>query len=111
MKNILKSKRGLSTVVTTLIILVVSVLLATVVTYYAINITTNRMAQESLQMSNLHVWYNTTTPTGGTTGWAEAAFALTNTGGKDVVLQSITTRSQPAAWTNVYYWTTDTATI
>jgi hypothetical protein len=106
MKNILKSKRGLSTVVTTLIILVVSVLLATVVTYYAINITTNRMAQESLQMSNLHVWYNTTSP-----GWAEAAFALTNTGGKDVVLQSITTRSQPAAWTNVYYWTTDTATI
>jgi hypothetical protein len=105
MKNILKSKRGLSTVVTTLIILVVSVLLATVVTYYAINITTNRMAQESLQMSNLHVWYNTT----GT--WAEAAFALTNTGGKDVVLQSLTTRSQPATWTNVLYWTTDTATI
>jgi len=106
MKNILKSKRGLSTVVTTLIILVVSVLLATVVTYYAINITTNRMAQESLQMSNLHVWYNTTSP-----GWAEAAFSLINTGGKDVVLQSITARSQPSAWTNVYYWTTDTATI
>jgi hypothetical protein len=102
MKSILKSKRGLSTVVTTLIILVVSVLLATVVTYYAINITTNRMQQESLSMSNLHVWYNTT----GT--WAEAAFALTNTGGKDVVLQSITTRSQPATWTNVYYVTTDT---
>jgi hypothetical protein len=105
MKSILKSKRGLSTVVTTLIILVVSVLLATVVTYYAINITTNRMAQESLQMSNLHVWYNTT----GT--WAEAAFALTNTGGKDVVLQSITARSQPSAWTNVFYYATDTLTI
>jgi len=105
MKNMLKSKKGLSTVVTTLIILVVSVLLATVVTYYAINITTNRMAQESLQMSNLHVWYNTT----GT--WAEAGFALVNTGGKDVVLQSITTRSQPATWSNVFYWTTDTAII
>jgi hypothetical protein len=101
MKNILKSKRGLSTVVTTLIILVVSVLLATVVTYYAINITTNRMQQESLQMSNLHVWYSTT----GT--WAEAAFALTNTGGKDVVLQSITVRSQPCTWSNVYYITTN----
>jgi hypothetical protein len=111
MKNILKSKRGLSTVVTTLIILVVSVLLATVVTYYAINITTNRMAQESLQMSNLHVWYNTTTPTGGSTGWAEAAFTLTNTGGKDVVLQSITTRSQPASWSNVYFNSTNTLTI
>jgi hypothetical protein len=106
MKNILKSKKGLSTVVTTLIILVVSVLLATVVTFYAINITTNRTAQESLYMSNLHVWYNTTSP-----GWAEAAFVLTNTGGKDVVLQSITARSQPSAWTNVYYNASNTWTV
>jgi hypothetical protein len=105
MKNILKSKKGLSTVITTLIILVVSVLLATVVTFYAINITTNRTQQESLYMSNLHVWYNTASP-----GWAEAAFVLTNTGGKDVVLQSITARSQPSAWTNVWYYPTSTAT-
>jgi len=105
MGHILKNNKALATVVTTLIILVVAVLLATVVTYYAVNITTNRMQQESLSMSNLHVWYNTT----GT--WAEAAFSLINTGGKDVVLQSITARSQPSAWTNVYYWTTDTATI
>ncbi len=106
MKNILKSKKGLSTVVTTLIILVVSVLLATVVTFYAINITTNRTQQESLYMSNLHVWYNTTGA-----GWAEAAFAVTNTGGKDAVLQSITARSQPSAWTYVYYYATNTWTI
>jgi hypothetical protein len=106
MSRILKNKKALATVVTTLIILVVAVLLATVVTFYAVNITTNRMQQESLSMSNLHVWYNTTSP-----GWAEAAFSLINTGGKDVVLQSITTRSQPANWSNVYYWTTDTATI
>jgi hypothetical protein len=105
MKNILKSKKGLSTVVTTLIILVVSVLLATVVTYYAINITTSRTQQENLYMSQLHVWYNTTG------GWAEAAFVLTNTGGKDIVLQSITARSQPSAWTNVFYNTSNTWTI
>jgi hypothetical protein len=106
MKNILKSKKGLSTVVTTLIILVVSVLLATVVTFYAINITTNRTQQESLYMSNLHVWYNTTS-----TGWAEAAFVLVNTGGKDVVLQQITARSQNCPWSHVYYWTTNTVTV
>ncbi|HVP41737.1 MAG TPA: hypothetical protein VMS95_07275 [Candidatus Krumholzibacteriaceae bacterium] len=104
MKNILKSKKGLSTVVTTLIILVVSVLLATVVTFYAINITTNRTQQESLYMSNLHVWYNTTG------NWAEAAFVLTNTGGKDVVLQSITARSQPSDWSNVYSYSDNTIT-
>ena len=106
MKNILKSKKGLSTVITTLIILVVSVLLATVVTFYAINLTTNSTQQESLYMSNLHVWYNTASP-----GWAEAAFVLTNTGGKDVVLQSITARSQPTAWTNVYYNASNTWTV
>jgi hypothetical protein len=56
-------------------------------------------------MSNLHVWYNTTSP-----GWAEAAFVLVNTGGRDAVLQSITARSQPSAWTSVWYYATDTAT-
>jgi hypothetical protein len=106
MNRILKNKKALATVVTTLIILVVAVLLATVVTFYAVNITTNRMQQESLSMSNLHVWYNTTSP-----GWAEAAFSLINTGGKDVVLQSITARSQPSAWSDVWYLATDTWTI
>ena len=106
MSRILKSKKALSTVVTTLIILVVSVLLATIVTFYAINITTNRTQQESLYMSNLHVWYNTTSP-----GWAEAAYVLINTGGKDVVLQRITARSQTCAWNNTFYWTTNTVVV
>ena len=106
MKNLLKSKIGLSTVVTTLIILVVSVLLATVVTFYTINITTNRTQQESLYMSKLHVWYNTSSP-----GWAQAAFVLINTGGKDVVLDKVTCRSQQSDWANVYYWRTNSVTI
>jgi hypothetical protein len=112
MNHILKNKKALSTVVTTLIILVVSVLLATIVTFYAINITTNRTQQESLYMSNLHVWY-TIAAVGPPVvpGWAEAAFVIVNTGGRDAVLQSITARSQPSDWTNVYYWTTRTATI
>jgi len=105
MKNFLKSKKGLSTVVTTLIILVVSVLLATVVTFYTINITTNRTQQENLYMSKLHVWYNTTGQ------WAQAAFVLVNTGGKDVVIDKITCRSQTSDWSDVYYWRTNSVTI
>jgi hypothetical protein len=108
MKKILKSKKGLSTVITTLIILVVSILLATVVTYYAINVTTNSTQQESLAMSNLHVWYCNYS---GMRGFTQAAFVLVNTGGKDVVLQSITVRSQPTAWGYVFYANTDIATI
>ncbi|MGQ9538421.1 MAG: hypothetical protein ACUVTE_02390 [Candidatus Bathycorpusculaceae bacterium] len=77
--KLLKSRKALSTVVTTLIILVVSVLLATVVTFYAINVTTTRVQEESLQITNLHVWCNQS-------GTIRAAFMITNTGGRDAVI-------------------------
>ena len=103
--NILKNRKALSTVVTTLIILVVSVLLATVVTFYAINVTTTRVQEESLYLAKEHVWYNTTWD------WAEAAIVIVNTGGKDIVLDKITVRGQESPWANVYYWRTNEETI
>jgi len=103
--NLLKNKKALSTVVTTLIILVVSVLLATVVTFYAINVTTTRVQEESLFLTKQHVWYNTTG------GWAEAGIVIVNTGGKDVVLDKVTVRGQECNWTDVFYWRTSTVTI
>ena len=96
MKGFLKSKRGLSTVVTTLIILVVSVLLATVVTYYAINITSTRLESENLKITKVHIWTNSSV--------AQAAFVLTNVGGRDILLDKITVRDQSSAWSTVYYW-------
>ena len=98
MKNILKNRWALSTVVTTLIILVVSVLLAGVVTYFAINVTSTRVQQESLSLMKTHVWYNDSG-----TAISEAAFLIINTGGRDVVLQKVTVRGQTADWTNVFY--------
>jgi len=103
--NLLKNKKALSTVVTTLIILVVSVLLATVVTFYAINVTTTRVQEESLFLTKQHVWYNTTG------AWAEGAIVIINTGGKDVVIDKITVRGQESPWSNIYYWRTNTETI
>jgi hypothetical protein len=94
--KMLKSKRALSTVVTTLIILVVSVLLATVVTFYAINVTTTRVQEEYLQITNLHVWCPET-------GSAQAAFIITNTGGRDVVVDKITIRGVKMVGDNIYY--------
>jgi hypothetical protein len=108
MNKILKNRKALANVITTLIILVVSILLATVLTFYAINVTTNSTQQESLAMSNLHVWYCNYS---GEAAFSQAAFVLINTGGKDVVLQSITARSQPIPWGYVFYNTTNTATI
>ena len=95
MRNILKNRTALSTVVTTLIILVVSVLLAGVVTYFAINVTSTRVQEENLNLMYQHVWYNST-------GGAEAAILLVNTGGRDVVLSKIAVRGQTSAWANVW---------
>jgi hypothetical protein len=103
--NILKNRKALSTVVTTLIILVVSVLLATVVTFYAINVTTTRVQEENLFLTKQHIWYNTTG------NWAEGAIVVVNTGGKDVVIDKMTLRGQEVNWTSAYYWRTNTVTI
>jgi heme/copper-type cytochrome/quinol oxidase subunit 2 len=95
MRNILKNRTALSTVVTTLIILVVSVLLAGVVTYFAINVTSTRVQEENLHLTKQHVWHNMTS--------AQAAVMIINTGGRDVVLDKITVRGQESPWTDIFY--------
>jgi hypothetical protein len=84
---------------------VVSVLLATVVTYYAINVVSTRVQEESLYLTKYHVWYNTTG------SWAEGAFVIINTGGRDVVIDKIAVRGQESPWTNVFYWKTRNVTV
>ncbi len=87
MKSILRNRLALSTVVTTLIILVVSVLLAGVVTYFAINVTSTRVQEESLNLTQEHIWVDNA-------GAASGAIMITNTGGRDVVINKITVRGQ-----------------
>jgi hypothetical protein len=97
MKNMLKNRLALSTVVTTLIILVVSVLLAGVVTYFAINVVSTRVEEESVIVQKQHVWCSEDNT-------AAAAFMLTNTGGRDVVLSKIACRGQDSdIATEVFY--------
>ena len=104
MKRVLKSKKALSTVVTTLIILVVSVLLATVVTFYAINVTSTRVQEENLQIYKQHIWLNGS-------NFAEAAFLIANTGGRDVVIDKISVRGQECLWTTIYFNKTGNLTL
>jgi hypothetical protein len=108
MRNLLKNRLALSTVVTTLIILVVSVLLAGVVTYFAINVTSTRVQEESLALTKQHVWYYAGGPA------AQAAILIINTGGRDIVLDKLSVRGQEVQWSGtpqkVYYVTT-TASI
>jgi hypothetical protein len=96
MKSFKNNRKGLSTVVTTLIILVVAVLLASIVTFYAINVVTTRVQEESLQIFKQHLWHNGTT-------YAEGAFLIINTGGRDIVIDKISVRGQESAWATVYY--------
>jgi hypothetical protein len=83
-------------VVTTLIILVVSVLLAGVVTYFAINVTSTRVQEESVHMTKQHIWHD-----GDST--YQAAFLMINTGGRDLVIDKISVRGQECDWTSVFY--------
>jgi hypothetical protein len=96
MIKLLRNRIALSTVVTTLIILVVSVLLATVVVYFATNVVSTRVQEESLHLTKQHVWYDLTN--GG-----QAAIMIINTGGRDVVLDKISFRGQESPWANVFY--------
>jgi hypothetical protein len=103
MRRFLKSRLALSTVVTTLIILVVSVLLATVVTYYAINMTTTRVQEENLRVTKAHIWANDTV--------AQAAFVIVNIGGRDTLIDKFQVRGQDIPWnaSTVFYNRTTTA--
>lgn len=96
MKNFRRNQLALSTVVTTLIILVVSVLLAGVVSYFAINVTSTRVQEESIHMSKQHIWSDGASN-------AQAAFLLVNTGGRDLVIDKISARGQESAWADVFY--------
>jgi hypothetical protein len=96
MKRLANSKAALSNVVSTLIILVVSVLLAGVVSMYAVNITSTRTQQEALKLSKQEVWVYGD-------GTAFAALAIDNVGGRDVVIDKIQIRGVEASWSNVYY--------
>jgi hypothetical protein len=97
MIKLLKNRYALSTVVTTLIILVISVLLASVVTYFAINVVSTRVQEESLHLTKQHIWHNATADAG-TVGYSQASLMVINTGGRDVVIDKLGVRGQECTW-------------
>lgn len=97
LQRTLKNRRALSAVVSTLIILVISVLLAGVVTYFAVNVVSTRVQQEDLSITMQHVWCDSLSQT------SEAALLIVNTGGRDVAITKIQVRGQTANWDQVFY--------
>jgi len=90
----MRNKKALSEVVSTLILLVVTILLAGVVTYYATNVTTVRTEAEDVAFSKAHVWVNGT--------GAIAGFKLQNLGGKDILIDKFTVRGVESDWSDVF---------
>ncbi len=100
MIKLLRNRLALSTVVTTLIILVVSVLLATVLVYYATNVVSTRVQEESLHLTKQHVVQNATALLA-STSYSQAMIMVLNTGGRDVVIDKIAIRGQECEWDNI----------
>ncbi len=98
-----RKRSGLGEVVSTLILLVVAVLLAGVVAYYATNITVTRTATEEVSFSKSHVWVNSS--------GAIAAFKLQNLGGRDILIDKVSVRGVVSAWLDVFIYRVPSGTV
>jgi flagellin-like protein len=97
-----RENKGLSEVVSALILLVIAVLLAAVVTYYATNITLTRTNMEEARITKESIWVNVT--------GAVSAFKLQNLGGRDILINGIKVRGVEAQWSDIYYYRVSTGT-
>lgn len=95
-----QKRRGIGTVITTLIILIASVVLGAGVIFFGGSLFQTNTENEAIQVSNAHIWVGTNA-TGTPNPDSVAAFVVQNTGGKVVSIQSITVRGQSvptSAW-------------
>lgn len=93
---------GLSETVSVLILLVVAILLTSVTTYFATNITLTRTKMEEVRFAKERVWVNGT--------GAVAAFKIQNLGGRDILVDGIRVRGVELEWSDVYYYRVPTGT-
>ena len=97
------NKRGISTVLTTLIIVVASVVLGTAVTLFGTSLFQSGSLQSAISVTNQHLWYDqsSTNSVGG--------FVVRNTGDKILAVDSITIRGASVPFSSWYYNNTQAA--
>lgn len=102
MKMLLRksNKRGISTVLTTLIIVVASVVLGTAVTLFGTSLFQSGSQQSAISVSNQHLWYHSAAAANQAT---VGAFVVRNTGDKVVAIDSITIRGASVPFTDLYF--------
>ena len=99
--------RALSTVLTTIIILVASVVLATGVVLYGTSLFQISTQQEAISVSGMKLWTNADEDAGYTWG----AFTVRNTGDKILSVDKISVRGEDVPFTQWYPDTTVSSTI
>lgn len=97
--NKVQKRRGIGTVITTLIVLIASVVLGAGVIFFGGSLFQSNTEQESIQVSNVQAW------AGNTTGTADSqlAFVVKNTGGKVVSINSISLRGTTVPVSSWYF--------
>jgi hypothetical protein len=97
-----QKRRGIGTVITTLIILIASVVLGAGVIFFGGSLFQTNTENEAIQVSNSHIWVGANA-TGTPNPDSVAGFVVQNTGGKVVSIQSITVRGQSVPNSQWYY--------
>ena len=103
-------RRGLTNVVTTLILLTFGVLLALTATSFTSGLTRARVksaGQENVRFYKTHVWVEGLS---NGTDWGVAAFKLHNLGGKSTSVELIDLRGWEMDWLDVYFHTVNKTT-
>ncbi len=107
MKTKLSTKRAISTVLTTVIILVSSVVLGSGVVLYGTSLFQSGTQQESITASGIKIWVHTDA----SEGLAWGAAKVRNTGDKVVSIDKISIRGSDIPFTQWYPDTSVTATL
>ncbi len=91
-----KQKKGISVVLTTLIIVIASVILGTAVTLFGTSLFQTGAQNQGISVTNAHMWFqsNATAPQ------VEGAFVVRNTGDKLVAVDTINIRGQIVPYNN-----------
>ena len=97
-----QKRRGIGTVITTLIILIASVVLGAGVIFFGGSLFQTNTENEAIHVSNAHIWVGANA-TGTPNTDSVAGFVVQNTGGKVVSIQSITVRGQSVPTSQWYY--------
>jgi len=109
--DMMRSRKAISAVLTTIIILVASIVLGTGVVVYSTSLFQSGGQQQAIQIQGLKTWVNGTYTSGvggpgGGIGWGAAA--IKNTGDKLLAINSITIRGASVPFSNWYAETNQT---